>query len=460
MKKILLSSLIAVMAVSAANAKIASTDYADSVADAAEAAAIEAAASYATTKANTAESNAKADTVTKLDALDATVSATDGVVTGVTQENGKITGVTSAKVTSAMIADDAAIKKTQLADTVQQSLTKADNAATAIGSETIAKGDTSAIVNATTLTGAINELSSAVKKVSGGELTLGSNAVSTGNIQNGAVTEAKLDTTLADKINNKADSTNVYTKTEIDTVLGENGTTGQAIAAAAQAAAQAATAAATAQSTADGAVSVNAEQATAITNLQNADTTITNKFGNLGDKTVAQAIADAQTAATYSDTEVRGLISANTTAIGEINNGTVMKSGITAEDVAQIETNKTDIATLKGTGEGSVSKAVTDGIAGITATVTGDAGVIKTLSQTAGKVSATRELVATADLDTTVNNALTNANNAAAFMSSVQGASTNQTDATKAYVLTASKDNQGNMTYTWEEIDRTVLSNN
>ena len=453
MKKILLSSLIAVMAVSAANAKIASTDYADSVADAAEAAAISAAATDATTKANTAQANAIADTVAKLGELNATVSATDGVVTGVTQENGKITGVTSAKVTSAMIAADAAITKAQLAEAVQQSLTKADDAATTIGTEAIAKGETSAIVNATTLTGAINELSSAVKKVSGGELTLGADAVSTGNILNGAVTEAKLDTDLATKINNKADSANVYTKTEIDTELGATGDTGKAIAAA-QAAANAA------QTTADGAVSVNAEQATAITNLQNADTTITNKFGNLGDKTVAQAIADAQTAATYSDTEVRGLISANTTAIGEINDSAVMNSGITSNDVTQIGTNKTAIETLNGTGAGSVSKAVTDGIAGITATVTGDAGVIKTLSQTAGKVSATRELVATTDLDTTVNAAITNANNAAAFMTSVQGASTAEADANKAYVLTASKDAQGNMTYTWEEIDRAVLSNN
>ncbi len=449
MKKILLSSLIAVMAVSAANAKIASTDYADSVADAAEAAAIEAAATDATTKANTAESNAKADTLTKLGELDATVSATDGVVTAVTQTDGKITGVTSAKVTSAMIADNAAITKAQLADTVQQSLTKADDAATAIGSETIAKGDTSAIVNATTLTGAINELSTAVKKVSGGELTLGSNAVSTGNIQDGAVTEAKLDTTLADKINNKADSTNVYTKTDADNTF------------ATKSEAQAAsTAAAAAQSTADGAVEVNTQQATAIADLQAADTTITNKFGDLGNNTVAQAIAAAKTEATYSDAEVRGLITANADAIDDINTSAAMTSGIDSTKVAQIETNKTDIATLKGTGEGSVSKAITDNIAEITATVTGDAGVIKTLSQTAGKVSATRELVATTDLDTTVNAALTNANNAAGFMSSVQGASTNQTDANKAYVLTASKDAQGNMTYTWEEIDRTVLSNN
>ena len=266
------------------------------------------------------------------------------------------------------------------------------------------------------------------------------------------IADAYTETEVNNLLSAKADSANVYTKTEIDTVLGENGTTGQAIAAAAQAATQAATAAAAAQSTADGAVSVNNAQATAITNLQNADTAINEKFGDLGTDTVAQAIAAAQTAATYDDTAVLESIST-------INNSDVMKSGITAEGVAQIETNKTAIATLNGTGEGSLSKAVADGIAGITASVADGNGAIATLTQTDGKVSVTRKLVATTDLDTTVNDAIDNANAAAAFMSSVQDASTAEADADKAYVLTASKGQDGTMTYAWEEIDRTVLNN-
>lgn len=396
MKKILLSSLIAVMAVSAANAKIASTDYADSVADAAEAAAISAAAADATTKANSAEANAKADTAAKLGELNATVSATDGVVTGVTQENGKITGVTSAKVTSAMIADNAAITKAQLADTVQQSLTKADNAATAIGSETIAKGDNSAIVNATTLTGAINELSTAVKKVSGGELTLGTDAVSTGNILNGAVTEVKLDTNLATKINNKANSEDVYTKTEIDTVLGAEGATGQAIAAAAAAAAAA-------QSTADKAVVAN----TAITAGTGTKITYDAKglvtgsasleAGDIPSLSIEkitglQDALDAKQATLTIDTALDADSTnavqnkAIATAINNINNSAAMTSGIDSTKVSQIETNKTEINSIK----------------------TAEAGAF----------------------DTT------------------------------AYVLTATRDTNGVLQYKWEEIDRTVLNNN
>lgn len=442
MKKILLSSLIAVMAVSAANAKIASTDYADAIAK---------------TKADAAEANAKADTKTKIEALDTTVSATEGVVTGVTQADGLITGVSSAKVTSAMIATDAAIAKTQLATAVQESLTKADNAATTIGTEALNTAEGS-YVSGKTLKGAINALDAAIKDVSGGNLKLGADAVDTDNIKNGAVTEDKLASKLAAKIDGKANSANVYTITQIDAELGADGKTGKAIAAAA-------TAAAAAQDTADGAVSVNTAQTKDIADLQAADTAINNKIGDIGDKTVAQAIAAAQTAATYDDTEVRGLITENADAIDDINTSDAMTSGIDSTKVGQIATNTTNIgtnttaiATLTGTGAGSVSKAVADGIAGITASVTDGNGAIATLTQTNGQVSVTRKLVATTDLNESVNSALTNANNAADFMQSVQGASTAEADANKAYVLTASKGTDGKMTYTWEEIDRSVLN--
>lgn len=64
------------------------------------------------------------------------------------------------------------------------------------------------------------------------------------------------------------------------------------------------------------------------------------KVGTVPDnKTVVQMISDAQTAATYDDTALKGRISANETAI----------------------------ATLNGTGEGSVSKQVADAVASIVA---------------------------------------------------------------------------------------------
>ena len=110
-------------------------------------------------------------------------------------------------------------------------------------------------------------------------------------------------------------------------------------------------------------------------------------------KTVVQMIADAQAAATYDDTALKGRVAANETAIDTLNgngDGSVKKqvadavAGIVADAPeaydtlkeisdwisthasdasamnSQINTNKNAIATLNGTGEGSVSKAVAD----------------------------------------------------------------------------------------------------
>ena len=112
-----------------------------------------------------------------------------------------------------------------------------------------------------------------------------------------------------------------------------------------------------------------------------------------GDKTVVQMIADAQAAATYDDTALKGRVTANETAIDTLNgngDGSVKKqvadavAGIVADAPeaydtlkeisdwisthasdasamnSQINTNKTAIETLNGTGAGSVSKAVAD----------------------------------------------------------------------------------------------------
>ena len=110
-------------------------------------------------------------------------------------------------------------------------------------------------------------------------------------------------------------------------------------------------------------------------------------------KTVVQMIADAQAAATYDDTALNGRVTATETAINTLNGtgaGSVKKqvadavAGIVADAPeaydtlkeisdwisthasdasamnSQITTNKNAIATLNGTGEGSVSKAVAD----------------------------------------------------------------------------------------------------
>ena len=121
---------------------------------------------------------------------------------------------------------------------------------------------------------------------------------------------------------------------------------------------------------------------------------LASKVGTVPDsKTVVQMIADAQDAATYDDTALKGRVTANETAINTLNgngDGSVKKqvadavAGIVADAPeaydtlkeisdwisthasdasamnSQITTNKNAIATLNGTGEGSVSKAVAD----------------------------------------------------------------------------------------------------
>ena len=130
---------------------------------------------------------------------------------------------------------------------------------------------------------------------------------------------------------------------------------------------------------------------------------INTKIGTIPDgKTVAQAIEDAKTDATYDDTAVKGLIKNNKDAIDVLNggdtvNGSVAKSVKDAindfstkisEDgtvntfkelvdyvaahgseytdaIADIAANTSAIKTLNGTGAGSVSKAVSDAIDGL-----------------------------------------------------------------------------------------------
>ena len=130
---------------------------------------------------------------------------------------------------------------------------------------------------------------------------------------------------------------------------------------------------------------------------------INTKIGTIPDgKTVAQAIEDAKTAATYDDKEVRGLIKNNKDAIDVLNSGDTIDGSVAksvkdaindfstkiSEDgtvntfkelvdyvaahgseytdaIADIAANKSAIKTLNGTGTGSVSKAVNDAIDGL-----------------------------------------------------------------------------------------------
>lgn len=153
------------------------------------------------------------------------------------------------------------------------------------------------------------------------------------------------------------------------------------------------------------------DAAAAVTDLKNGQVNINKtdiaaintKIGAIPEgKTVAQAIEDAKTAATYDDKEVRGLIKNNKDAIDVLNGGDTIEGSVAksvkdaindfstkiSEDgtvntfkelvdyvaahgseytaaIADIAANKSAIDTLKGTGAGSVSKAVNDAIDGL-----------------------------------------------------------------------------------------------
>ena len=76
-------------------------------------------------------------------------------------------------------------------------------------------------------------------------------------------------------------------------------------------------------------------------------------------KTVVEMIEAAQTAATYDDTEVRGLISGNTGEISTIKADYLKNADKTALQ-EQITANKDALDVLNGSGEGSVDKKIDD----------------------------------------------------------------------------------------------------
>ena len=153
------------------------------------------------------------------------------------------------------------------------------------------------------------------------------------------------------------------------------------------------------------------DAAAAVTTLKNGEVkanadaidAINTKIGTISDgKTVAQAIEDAKIAATYDDTAVRGLITNNKNAIDVLNGGDTVNGSVDkkvadaindfatkvssdgtintfkelidyaashtseySELSGEVQNNKSAIDTLKGTGAGSVSKAVNDAIDGL-----------------------------------------------------------------------------------------------
>ena len=151
---------------------------------------------------------------------------------------------------------------------------------------------------------------------------------------------------------------------------------------------------------ADGKDDAIAEAKTAGDNAQAAVDALSGKVGTVpSDKTVVQMIADAQAAATYDDTTIKASIKANTDAITKLNGADTVDGSVDkkikdainkfATDVSdndtvdtfkelidyaashqgeystlsgEVQKNTTAIATLNGTGAGSVSKTVGDAV--------------------------------------------------------------------------------------------------
>lgn len=151
---------------------------------------------------------------------------------------------------------------------------------------------------------------------------------------------------------------------------------------------------------ADGKDDAIAAAKTAGDNAQSAVDALSSKVGTVpSDKTVVQMIADAQTAATYDDSTIKASIKANTDAITKLNGADTVDGSVDkkikdainkfATDVSdndtvdtfkelidyaashqgeystlsgEVQKNTTAIATLNGTGAGSVSKTVSDAV--------------------------------------------------------------------------------------------------
>lgn len=182
-----------------------------------------------------------------------------------------------------------------------------------------------------------------------------------------------------------------------------------------------------AKSYADGKDSAIAAAKKAGTDAQSAVDALSGKVGTVTEgKTVVQMIADAQTAATYNDTAVKASIKSNADAIATLNGASTVTGSVdkkiadaindfstkVSEDgtvntfkelidyaathkgeystlSGDVQKNTTAIATLNGTGAGSVSKTVNDAVDTAQATLQGN--IDKKVDKVAGKGLSTND---------------------------------------------------------------------
>ena len=205
------------------------------------------------------------------------------------------------------------------------------------------------------------------------------------------------------------------------------------------------------------------EQNTAIeTAYKAADKVITDSIGTVpADKTVVEMIAEAQTAATYNDTEVRGLITANTNAI-ETLNGNDQTEGSVAKKIADAftEANLSQYATTSAMNLALTDYALKTSLKALAYKDTVGTDDIDNLAVTTGKLAN-----GAVTADKLGANAVTNAAVADGALSQGKIDGLDTTLATKMtitsatteagkYVFTANVGDNGVTDYAWELIAR------
>ena len=205
------------------------------------------------------------------------------------------------------------------------------------------------------------------------------------------------------------------------------------------------------------------EQNTAIeTAYKAADKKIADSIGTVpADKTVVGMIAEAQTAATYNDTEVRGLITANTNAIETLNGG-ADETGSVAKSIADAFTqaNLSQYATKEGLTGALADYTKTEKLKALAFKDTVNTNDIDDLAVTEDKLAN-----GAVTADKLGANAVTDDKISAVSSSKVTGLSdslaekltipTVENGKDGKFVLTATSAN-GQATYYWEEIAREV----